>query len=36
MFLAQLDNGAFSGHEGTSYAFVCSDCGVMATTYQQT
>lgn len=35
-FLAQLDNGAFSGHEGTYYAFVCSDCRVTATTYQQT
>lgn len=36
MFLAQLDNGAFSGHEGTYYAFLCGDCRVTATTYQQT
>lgn len=36
MFLAQLDNGAFSGHEGTYYAFLCSGCRVTATTYQQT
>jgi hypothetical protein len=36
IFLAQLDNGAFSGHEGTYYAFLCDDCQVTATTYQQT
>jgi hypothetical protein len=36
MFLAQIDNSAFSGHEGTYYAFICGDCRVTATTYQQT
>ena len=36
MFVAQLDNGAFPGHEGTYYAFICRDCRVTATCYQQT
>ncbi|MES2657738.1 MAG: hypothetical protein V4689_03920 [Verrucomicrobiota bacterium] len=36
MFLAQIDNGCFCGHEGTYYAFWCGDCRVTATTYQQT
>jgi hypothetical protein len=36
MFLAQIDNGHFCGHEGTYYAFWCGDCRVTATAYQQT
>lgn len=36
MFLAQLDNDAFPRHEGTYYAFLCGECRVTATTYQQT
>ncbi len=36
MFLAQIDNGHFCGHEGTYYAFWCGDCRVAATAYQQT
>lgn len=35
-FAAQLDNGHFSGYEGMYYAFLCLDCRVTATTYQQT
>ncbi|MEM7229996.1 MAG: hypothetical protein AAF432_14400 [Planctomycetota bacterium] len=35
-FIAQLDNGAFLTHEGMYYAFLCSECGVTATAYQQT
>jgi hypothetical protein len=35
-FLAQLDNGVFPLHEGMYYAFICHDCGVTATCYQQT
>jgi len=36
MFLAQLDNGHFCGHEGTYFTFLCSTCCVTATAYQQT
>ena len=34
-FLAQLDNGDFPSHEGIHYAFLCADCRVTATHYQQ-
>lgn len=34
-FLAQLDNGDFPAHDGMHYAFLCSDCRVTATNYQQ-
>jgi hypothetical protein len=36
VFLAQLDNGRFPGHEGIYYAFLCAACSITATTYQQT
>jgi hypothetical protein len=35
-FLAQIDNGHFSGYEGMYYAFLCRYCMTTATTYQQT
>lgn len=35
-FLAQVDEGAFRGHEGIYYAFVCYQCRTTATCYQQT
>lgn len=35
-FLAQLDNAHFPGYEGMYYAFLCLDCRITATTYQQT
>ena len=35
-FVAQIDNGHFSGHEGVYYAFLCASCRTTATTYQQT
>ena len=34
--VGQVDNGAFRGFEGVYYAFFCADCGMTATTYQQT
>ena len=34
-FLAQLDNGDFPSHEGIHYVFLCADCRVTATNYQQ-
>jgi hypothetical protein len=36
IFIAQVDNGQFRGHEGMYYAFLCGDCRTTATTYQQT
>jgi hypothetical protein len=36
IFIAQIDQGDFSGHEGVYYAFFCRDCRTTATTYQQT
>jgi len=36
IFIAQLDDGHFPGHDGIFYAFLCPDCRVTATTYQQT
>lgn len=36
IFLAQIDNGYFTGYEGMYYAFLCFDCQTTATTYQQT
>ena len=35
MFLAQVDQSAFPGHEGIYYAFLCAQCRITATTYQQ-
>lgn len=35
-FVAQIDQAQFRGFEGVYYAFVCQDCRVTATTYQQT
>jgi hypothetical protein len=35
-FIAQVDNGAFPLHEGVFYAFLCSNCMMTATSYQQT
>jgi len=35
-FVAQLDNENFKHHEGSYYAFLCTDCRVTATCYQQT
>ena len=35
-FIAQLDNGAFPLYGGIYYAFLCSECRITATTYQQT
>ena len=35
-FLVQIDEGAFPGHEGVYYGFLCANCGITATTYQQT
>jgi hypothetical protein len=35
-FIAQVDNGAFPLREGVYYAFLCSNCMMTATTYQQT
>jgi hypothetical protein len=34
-FVAQLDNGHFSGYEGIYYAFLCANCRITATSYQQ-
>jgi hypothetical protein len=36
IFIAQLDNARFRGHEGIHYAFLCAPCRVTATAYQQT
>lgn len=35
-FIAQLDNAQFPRREGIYYAFLCADCRITATTYQQT
>jgi hypothetical protein len=35
MFLAQIDQSAFPGHEGIYYAFLCAQCRITATSYQQ-
>jgi hypothetical protein len=35
MFLAQVDQSAFDGYEGIYYAFVCAQCRITATSYQQ-
>ena len=35
MFLAQIDQSAFPQHEGIYYAFLCAQCRITATTYQQ-
>jgi hypothetical protein len=35
-FIAQIDNGAFPLREGVYYGFLCSNCLMTATTYQQT
>ncbi len=35
-FIAQLDNGHFPGSEGIYYAFLCTNCRITATIYQQT
>jgi hypothetical protein len=35
-FIAQIDNGAFPLCEGVYYGFLCSNCLMTATTYQQT
>jgi hypothetical protein len=36
VFIAQLSNEDYAAAEGTYYAFVCRDCWVAATHYQQT
>ena len=36
MFVAQLDNSDFKYQEGVFYAFLCTQCRVTATSYQQT
>jgi hypothetical protein len=36
LFVAQLDNDDFKYHEGSYYAFLCRECRVTATCYQQT
>lgn len=35
MFLAQIDQAVFAGHEGIYYAFLCAQCRITGTTYQQ-
>jgi hypothetical protein len=35
MFLAQIDQSVFPGHEGIYYAFLCAQCRITATSYQQ-
>jgi hypothetical protein len=36
VFIAQIDCGQFPLHEGVYYAFLCRDCRITATAYQQT
>jgi hypothetical protein len=37
LFVAQLSNEDFESHgEGITYAFLCADCRMTATIYQQT